>query len=266
MDYRKTSMEGSSPMATNSYGSLCDDFYIDLYVNTELDLPTERDTILTFFDRIQRQYPTMGRFSRRDNGEYCLEEDAVSGQYRWVSLEVDRVGSGAVNPANIEEVAQQNKLILDLMPYMLGVTPLDIDSLDLTFAMDFDCAGNHDEVISEALFGSSAFGWLMDWPQTRPIVFSPAMVVSLGDDDHIQARVSIESKTSIYEPGEKEPNRDEAITLSLTVRQYPKANERFDPTGSFERQWQVAEELMSEKILRYFVQPLAEVIAQRRSS
>jgi len=253
-------------MATNSYGSLCDDFYIDMYVNTELDLPTERDTILTFFERIQRQFPTMGRFSRRENGEYCLEEDTSSGQYRWVGLEVDRLGSGAVNPATLEEVYQQNKLILELMPYMLGITPLDVESLDLTFAMDFDCSGNHDEVISEALFGSSAFGWLLDWPHTRPIVFSPAMVVSLSEDDHTQARVSIESKTSLYEPGEKEPPRDESITLSLTVRQYPKAHERYDPVASFEHQCQMVEELMSERILRYFVQPLAEVIAHRRSS
>lgn len=252
-------------MATNSYGSLCDDFYIDMYVNTELDLPTERDTLLTFFDRIQRQFPTMGKFSRRDNGEYCLEEDPISGQYRWVSLEVDRVGSGAVNPASVEEVYQQNKLVLELMPYMLGVTPLDVDSIDLSFAMDFDCAGNHDEVIAEALFGSSAFGWLLDLPHTRPIVYSPAMVISLSDDDHTQARVSIESKTSLYEPGEKEPTHDEAITLSLTVRQYPKANERFDAVAAFERQCQMVEELMSERILRYFVQPLTEVIAQRRS-
>ena len=252
-------------MATNSYGSLCDDFYIDMYVNTELDLPTERDTILTFFDRIQRQFPTMGKFSRRDNGEYSLEEDPVSGQYRWVSLEVDRVGAGAVNPASVEEVYQQNKLVLELMPYMLGITPLDVDSIDLTFAMDFDCAGNHDEVIAEALFGSSAFGWLLDWPHTKPIVYSPAMVISLSEDDHTQARVSIESKTSLYEPGEKEPSRDEAITLSLTVRQYPKPNERFDAVAAFERQCQTVEELMTERILRYFVQPLTETISQRRS-
>lgn len=253
-------------MTTNGYSSLCDDFYIDMYLNTELDLPTERDTILTFFDRIQRQFPTMGKFSRRDNGEYCLEEDPVSGQYRWVSLEVDRAGSGAVNPGTVEEVYQQNKLVLELMPYMLGVTPLDVDSLDLTFSMDFDCSGNHDEVISEALFGSCAFGSFLDWPHTRPIVFSPAMVVSLSEDDHTQARVSIESKTSLYEPGEKEPNRDEAITLSLTVRQYPRASERFDAVASLERQCQMVEELMSERMLRHFVQPLTEVIAQRRSS
>jgi hypothetical protein len=145
------------------------------------------------------------------------------------------------------------------------VTPLDVDSIDITYAMDFDCAGNHDEVIAEALFATSAFGWLLDWPHVRPIVYSPSMVITLSADEFTQARLSIESKTSIFEPGEKEQNRDEAITLSLTVRQYPKGNERFDPVASFERQCQLTEELMNERIIKYFVQPLAEVIAQRRS-
>jgi len=253
-------------MPANSYSSLCDDFYIDMYVNTELDLPTSRDTLLTFFERIQKQYPTMGRFSRRDNGEYCLEDDPVSGQSRWVSLETDRIGSGVVNPSSVEDACQQDKLILELMPYMLGVTPLDVDSIDVTFAMDFDCAGSHDEVIAEALFATSAFGWLLDWPHVRPIVYSPSMVITLSADEFTQARVNIESKTSIFEPGDKNEGRDESISLTLTVRQYPQTDERFDPAASFERQCQLAEELMTERIIRHFVQPLTEVIAQRRST
>lgn len=253
-------------MAVNSYSSLCDDFYIDMFVNTELDLPAERDTVLTYFDRIQRQYPRMGRFLRRDSNEYYLEEDHGSGQYRWVSLEVDRIGSGVVNPSSFEEAYQQDKLILELVPYMLGVTPLDVDSLDVVFAMDFDCAGNHDEIIAEALFGTSAFGCLLDLPSCKPIVFSPAVVVSLSEDERTQLRVSIESKTSIFEPDEKEQSHDESISLSLTVRQYPETNERFDPIASFERQCRLAEELMAERIVHHFVQPLAEVIAQRRST
>jgi hypothetical protein len=253
-------------MSVNSYSSLCDDFYIDMFVNTELDLPAERDTVLTFFDRIQRQYPRMGRFVRRDSNEYYLEEDHGSGQYRWVSLEVDRIGSGVVNPASFDEAYQQDKLILELVPYMLGVTPLDVDSLDVTFAMDFDCAGNHDEVIAEALFGNSAFGCLLDLPNSKPIVFSPAIVLSLAENERTQARVSIESKTSVFEPGEKDRGQDESISLTLTVRQYPQTDERFDPVASFERQCQLAEELMAERIIRQFVQPLTEVIAQRRST
>lgn len=253
-------------MTANSYSSLCDDFYVDLYVNTELDLPTERDTILTFFDRIQKQFPAMGRFLRRDNNDYYLEEDHTAGTYRWVSLEGDRIGSGVANPSSFEDAYRQDRLILELMPYMLGVTPLDVDSVDLSLAMDFDCAGQHDEIIAEALFGGSAFNWLLDLPHSKPIVYSPAMVVALSEDMRTQARVSIESKTSVYEPGEKEPGREDSITLSITVRQYPSPDERFDALAAFENECHLAEVMMAEKIVPYFVQPLTEVIAQRRST
>lgn len=253
-------------MPANSYSSMCDDFYVDMYVNTELDLPKERDTLLTFFERIQKQFPTMGRFLRREKNEYYLEEDHSAGHYRWVSLEGDRIGSGLANPSTFEEAYHQDKVVLELMPYMLGVSPLDVDSLDLTFAMEFDCAGNHDEVIAEALFAGSAFSGLLDWPNSKPIVFSPAIVVALSEDQRTQVRVSIESKTSVYEPIDKELDRDEAITLSMTVRCYPNPSERFNAVASFERQCQLAETMMAERIIPYFVQPLAEVIAQRRST
>ena len=44
------------------------------------------------------------------------------------------------------------------------------------------------------------------------------------------------------------------------------ADERFDPAVSFEQQCRLAEELMTEKIIPHLVQPLTEVIAQRRST
>lgn len=253
-------------MTPNSYSSLCDEFYVDMCINTELDLPTQRDTVLTFFERIQKQYPSMGCFYRRDNNEYCLEESRDLGQYRWVTLELDRVGSGVVNPSDFEMVYQQDRLVLDLVPYMLSISHLDIDSLDVTFAMDFDHRGNHDEVIADALFGTTAFGTLLDVPGARPIGFSPTVVVALSDDCHTQARVSIESKTSVYEPRKKAQRADEAISLSFTIRQYPPTTGGFDPVKSFEYQCRLAEEMMAEKIVPSFVQPLTETIAQKRLS
>jgi len=251
-------------MTLNPYSSLCDDFYFDMYINTELDLPTGRDTILVFFERIQKQFPTMGCFYRRGNNEYCLEEDRNLGQYRWISLEMDRIASGIANPSDFEMAYSQDKLVLELMPYMLSVNHLDIDSLDVTFAMDFDYAGSHDEVIAEALLGQSAFNCLLDSPDVRPIGFSPAMVLALTDDNHTQARISIESKTSVYEPEKKSQGQDEAICLSLTIRQYPRAAGIFNPLESFENQCRLAREFMDEKIVPYFVQPLTEKIAQKR--
>ena len=251
-------------MTPNSYSSLCDDFYLDMYINTELELPTERDTILSFFERIHKQYPSMGRFYRRDNNEYYLEEDRNTGQYRWVSLEVDRIGSGMVNPSDFDSAYNQDRLVLELVPYMLGVNHLDIDSLDVTFAMDFDYAGSHDEVIAEALLSESAFSSLLDLPGARPIGFSPSLIIALSEDDRTQGRISIDSKTSVYEPKKKGRFTEEAISLSFTVRRYPATDEKFDALKSFALQCRLAEEMMAEQIVPNFVQPLTEVIAQKR--
>ncbi|MHC4460344.1 MAG: hypothetical protein ACYS6W_17960 [Planctomycetota bacterium] len=248
----------------NGYSSLCDDFYLDMHINTELDLPTQRDTILAFFERIQREFPSMGCFYRREKNEYWLEEDRSCAQYRWITLETDRVGSGVVNPASFEDAYCQDRLVLELVPYMLSVSHLDIDSLDVTFAMDFDYMGSHDEVIAEALLSQTAFSCLLDLPSARPIGFSPAVVVALSDDCRTQARISVESKTSVIESGKQKYKSDEAISLFFTIRQYPSSTEKFDSLKSFEYQCQLAEQLMAEKIVPTFVQPLTETIAQKR--
>ncbi len=249
---------------SNAYSSLCDDFYLDMYVNTELELPTQRDTILAFFERIQKQFGSMGCFYRREDNEYCLEEDRSAGRYRWVALETDRISSGVVNPSDFEEAYCQDRLVLELAPYMLGVSHLDIDSLDVTFGMDFDYMGSHDEVIAEALLGGTAFNCLLELPSAQPVGFSPAVVTALSDDCRTQARISVESKTSVYGVGKQKHRSDEAISLSLTIRQYSSSAEKFDVLKSFESQCRLAEDLMAEKIVPNFVKPLTNVIAERR--
>jgi hypothetical protein len=249
---------------SDTYNSLCDDFYLEMYVNTELDLPTQRDTILAFFERIQKQFPAMGCFYRREDSEYCLEEDRNTGRYRWVSLEVDRIGSGVVNPASCEEAYSQDRLVLELAPYMLGVSHLDIDSVDVTFGMDFECGGSHDEVISEALLGGTAFNCLLDLPSANPIGFSPAAVIALSEDCRTQARIKVESKTSVYAGRKQRHRSDEAISLSFTIRQYSSSTEKFDALKYFGYQCRLAEELMAEKIVPNFVRPLTDVITLKR--
>jgi hypothetical protein len=248
----------------NSYSSLCDDFYIDMHINTELPLPNNRDTLLAFFERIQRQFPGMGNFSRRESGEYCLEEPTDSGQYRWVTVDNNRLGSGYVNPQAFEDAYALDRLVLQTAPYMLGLSHLDIDSLDVTFMMDFIYEGNHDEIIAEALFEKSPLGCLLDLPDSKAIGFSPSVITALSEDCRLQARIGVESRTTAYEVRNLKYRADEPISLYLTVRQYPVAGEKFDAMASFARQCRIAEDLMAGKIVPNFVRPLANAISHRR--
>lgn len=249
---------------TNSFSSLCDDFYVDMHVNTELDLPSERDTVLTFFERIRKQFPKMNNFYRRDNGDFCLEQFREGVKYRWVTLELDRICAGCANPSDMEEAYSIQRLVLELAPYMLGVSSLDIDSLDVTFSMDFDYRGNHNEIIADALFATSAFNTFLELPSAKCAGLNPTAVFTLDKDCFTQARISVESRTGIYEIRSGKFKQDEPISLYFTIRQHGKSHEHFDALSSFDKQCRIAEELMAEKIIPNFVGPLTNAIAQRR--
>jgi len=249
---------------STSFGSLCDDFYVNMNLNTELELPTERDTILHFFERIQRQFPTMNTFYQRETGEFCLDEDREAGSYRWVTVERDRICSGYVNPETLEAADEQHRMILDLVPFAMGVSNLDIDSLDVLFGMDFDFEGNHDEILSEAIFADSPFATLLDWPETKPLGFDPAILVSLSNDCRLQGRLSFESRTGAYQLRTGKYKKEEQLSLYLSVRQYPDPTQKFSSMDSYDHQRNLCVELMSDRIIPNFVNPIADAIAQRR--
>jgi hypothetical protein len=248
----------------NNFGSFCDDFFVDMCVNTQLDLPTQRDTILAFFERIQKQYPQLGSFSRRETGEYSLEQEEQGQRMRWVSLELDRITAGWAEPEQLKNAYAFQVAVLELIPYMLGVSALDIDSLDVTFSMDFDYQGNHDEVIAEALLGASSFSSLLELPNARPIGCCPSFVVSLSEDCRLQARVAVESRTTAFDVRNEKYKTDEPISLYFTVRRYPLPSPGYDTAQAFLEQCRLAENLMFEKIIPCFVQPINNAIAQRR--
>ena len=71
----------------SKYGSMCDEFYIHANLNTEMELPTARETLLHFFEQIKRRYPSLQNFYSREESEYVLEEDKQKGNHRWISAE-----------------------------------------------------------------------------------------------------------------------------------------------------------------------------------
>ena len=248
----------------NSYSSLCDAFYLDMYLNTQLDLPSQRDTVLTFFERIQRQFPAMGNLKRRDNGDFTLSENKGNDRYRSVTLEVDRLCSTCTDPADLNDAYDLHRLVLELSPYMLGVSSLDVATLDVTYTMDFDFKGNHNEVLAEAFYALTPFSSVLDIDGTKPIGFAPSAVISLSDDCRTQARIAVESRTCVNEVRNEKFDSEEPISLYFTLRQYPQPDRKFDAVQSFKNQCEKAEEIMADKIIPAFVQPLANAIAHRR--
>ena len=52
----------------NRYNTDADDFYVNVNLNTEMELPNNRDTVLHFFEQLKKGFPDLRNFYTRENG------------------------------------------------------------------------------------------------------------------------------------------------------------------------------------------------------
>ena len=62
-------------MSSNPYSAFCEDFYVNMRLGSQMNLPNQRETVLHFFERVQKEFPGMTRFRREDSGTLSLEEE-----------------------------------------------------------------------------------------------------------------------------------------------------------------------------------------------
>ncbi|MBX7104552.1 MAG: hypothetical protein K1X57_10760 [Gemmataceae bacterium] len=245
------------------YASLCDDFGVYIYLNTKMELPTGRETVLHFFEALQKFYPRMTDFDRRESGEYALEEERDSGSYRWASLEAKRLSSGFVNPPTVEDADTQHTRVLEIAPYHLGFNGLDVEAIDTLFVFDLAYAGNHDEVVAEALCSSSPLEGLVQLPGSKVINFEPTMMLALDEQCRLQARLSIETRSNVYQVRTGQ-FPEVPISVYFTVRQYWGRSPFKTFADSYENQRRICQELVDSHVIPNVVRPLQQTIAAKQ--
>jgi len=240
------------------YSNLCDDFGVLVYLNTELALPTSRESVLHYFETIKKAYPQMNNFVFRD-GEYSLDEDKETGSYRVVTLEPKRICSGFTNPPSIAEADRQHLKVLEIAPFHFDINGLDMDALDVVFSFDLIYSGNHDEVVAEALGLNSSLESLLELPNTKVVKFEPSVMLALDETLNLQCRLNIETRTTAYQLRSGEFD-EEALSVYFTVRQYWQGESIEDLTKAYTRQRKKCQELVDNHVIPSIIQPLAQVI------
>lgn len=244
------------------YAAFCEDFYVNMRLGSQLALPHSRETLLHFFERIQKTYPGMTRFRKTEAGEYNLEEDRSSQAYRWISMEQKRLSSGHVNPESIAESLKLHSLLLEMAPHHLGMSPIEIDYLDVLFGFDLAFGGNHDEIIAESLFPESPLTCLTDEPGARAVDFQPTVTVALSDDCRLQARIDIVTRTNSYQVRTGDYS-DEVISVYLIVRRYWGDRPKESMATLFTEMAERADQLCTNYIVPRVLRPISSAIASR---
>ena len=244
------------------YKEFSDDYYVNMNLNTEMDLPQNRETTLYFFEQVQKKYPSMRNFYNRDRQEFVLEEDKDQGSYRWTSVETRRVCSGYVNPPSDDEAMQQHALLLDLLPFSLSISPLDCESLNVMYGFDFTYRGNHSQLLAEALGLIAPFEGMANMPGASIICNEPSLQLALDEDCRTQCRLSFESRTSAYHIRSGEYPEDQ-LSVYLTVRRYGSLDRGETFVDAFGRLAAICQEMVENHMVDNILRPLQETISTR---
>lgn len=244
----------------NRYTNLAHEFYVNMHLNTEMPLPNSRETLLDFFGRVQKSWPSMRNFYSRENGDFVLEEDKDQTQHRWLSMEVRRICSGVVNPVDLDSAEEQHRLILDLVPFMLSVSPLDCEALDYMVGFDFVFRGNHDAIVARALGTNPAMESLLEIPNGTVLNFEPSVTISLDESCRLQARLMIETRTNAWQVRRGQFG-DDLISVYFTVRQYGSLEHDATYTERFSMLRKHCERLLDEHVIDQVLVPLSQAIA-----
>lgn len=286
-------------MAT-SYGALCSGFSITQKLTTTMNLPAQREPVLSFFERLRKQRPTLERFKRYD-GELALESRALPGAggsagieaEEWVALRRRSVRSGAVNPRSLTGGAGAyalHRLVLETSPFYLGINPLDVEQLEVAFAFELEAAGNHNRIVAEALLGDSPLARFAELEDAEPIDIQPVLGMAFGRSLDTEAFLELKTKAgpqaaraampsfdrfgdddtiefdaSASFDDDAEDSDDEPITVFLTLRRRGPLKSIDDLPAWLHALTERAETITDEKILPLIVQPLRKAIASSRA-
>jgi hypothetical protein len=247
---------------SNPFSSFCEDFYVNMRLGSQLQLPHSRETVLHLFERVQKTFPRMTRFRKADNGDFNLEEDRSGHAYRWLSLESKRLAAGHVNPESIDDALKLHTMVLEQAPYQLGISPVEIDYLDVLFGFDLSFAGNHDEIIAESLLVDSPLTCLSEEAGAKAIDFQPTVTVSLSDDCRLQARIDVVTRTNSYQVRTGDYS-DDVISVYFILRRYWGDRPKESLETMFAQMAERAEQLCTTYVVPRILRPVSSAIASR---
>ena len=182
-------------MAT-SFGALCTDFYINQQLTMKMSLPKERETVIHMYDRVRASCPDMIKFRPYD-GELTLESKRNEGQYRWLAMQKNTLRSGHVNPDSMDQGYELHQLILEIAPYHLTISPLDVAQVELLFGFDLECNGNHHAVVYDALYANSSLSQLMENAEGVPCIIEPQFGLMIeAEGVPLQATFDVKCRTT----------------------------------------------------------------------
>ncbi|MBT6270332.1 MAG: hypothetical protein HOI88_08310 [Phycisphaerae bacterium] len=242
----------------HSFGTLCSDFYVNQKIKLSLDLPKIQESATDMFERIRREIPEFERI-RPFDGEVALETAEVEGRYQWVGLRPTAISSGFVNPNHIEAAYSLHRLVLDLAPYYLSLTPLHIEYIELVYGFDLPARENRNSVVAQSLLANTPLASLADESMEPLLDVQPRIGFALNEACDLQAFVEIKTRTTAVEAA-TQVFENEPISVFLTIRKHGPIQALEELESTFSRLAGHIEHIAEHRVVPDIVVPLHQAI------
>jgi hypothetical protein len=245
----------------HSYRALCSDFYLNMKLAMKLELPRERQPLLDLFDRMRRQFPDLEHV-RRYRDELALEA-GPDDRGRWLAVRPRDLRAGVVNPDGPEDALAMHRQVLELAPYYLGVTPLDVDYLELLFGFDLPAEGDHSAIVCRALLDGSPLAGAIDEQGFSLVECQPAFGVTLSDDRTLEAFFEVRTGAPRQAGGRMEGawgGGGDPISIYVTLRRYGPVGRIDDLPSDLDRLAARGEDLVAAVAIPRMLNPIREMI------
>ncbi|HIA71760.1 MAG TPA: hypothetical protein EYO01_03535 [Phycisphaerales bacterium] len=223
-----------------------------------LDLPKIQESATDMFERIRREIPEFERI-RPFDGEVALETAEVEGRYQWVGLRPTSIASGFVNPNHIEAAYNLHRLVLDLSPYYLSLTPLHIEYIELVYGFDLPARENRNNVVAQSLLANTPLASLADESMEPLLDVQPRIGFALNEACDLQAFVEIKTRTTAVEAA-TQVFENEPISVFLTIRKNGPIQALEELESTFSRLAGHIEHIAEHRVVPDIVVPLHQAI------
>ena len=132
----------------------------------------------------------------------------------------------------------------------------------MLYYFDLDYQGNHDELVMDVLASEGPFDSLAKMSGARLLNYQPNVMVALDDGCQLQARLSVETRTSAFQVRTGNFN-DSPITVYFTIRQFWGRMPFKTFHESYLNQRRLIDELVGEHVLPKIITPLREAIGAK---
>lgn len=240
---------------------LCRDFCVNQKLGLKMDLPGSREPVLDLFGRLRKEFPRLKKLERYADGEVALESDDAEREFVWVAMRQTSLKSGFVNPPSVEEAYKLHRSVLEVAPFFLSISPLDVDHLELVWVFDFECDGNRDEVVLDALMGSSSIADFAGAASDVPLDCQPFVALALADAPDLHVYLEVKTRLIRQEPSAFRDGQ-EPLSVMLTVRRTGTVSKLTDLPMHFGALAGHGERLVEQRLVPHILMPLRDRLAR----